>query len=34
VELGRQATPGQIKMQADIDEIKRQLAELRAAKVR
>ena len=31
LEQGQRATPGQIKMQADIDEIKRQLAELRAA---
>lgn len=29
-ESGRQASPAQIKMQADIDEIKRQLTELRA----
>ncbi len=34
LEMGRQESPAQIKMQADIDEIKRQLAELRAAKDR
>lgn len=34
IELGRQATPAQVKMQADIDDMKRQLAELRAAKDR
>lgn len=31
LELGQQASPAQVKMQADIDEIKRQLAEQRAA---
>jgi len=31
LESGRQASPAQIKMQADIDEIKRQLTEQRAA---
>ncbi len=34
LESGRQASPAQIKMQADIGEIKRQLAEERAARVR
>lgn len=34
LEQGQRTNPAQIKMQADIDEIKRQLAELRAAKDR
>ena len=34
IELGQKTSPAQIKMQADIEEIKRQLAELRAAKDR
>jgi len=32
LELGQKASPAQVKMQADIEEIKRQLAELRAAR--
>jgi len=34
LELGQKASPAQVKMQADIDEIKRQLAEQRAAVTR
>lgn len=34
LELGQKASPAQVKMQADIDEIKRQLAEQRAAGTR
>ncbi len=32
LELGQKASPAQLKMQVDIDEIKRQLAESRAAR--
>lgn len=34
IELGQKTSPSQAKMQADIEEIKRQLAELRAARDR
>ncbi|MGW8392793.1 hypothetical protein [Pseudoduganella sp. HUAS MS19] len=31
IELGQKSSPAQVKMRADVDEIKRQLAEARAA---